>query len=148
MLDRKNRISVGQRHGLPRFKSRRTSLPTLNYTRRGFSIRSHPTTGRDALVLPGGVFIPVVWTRELPSEPKSVRVSQDSLGHCYASFVVEIENTAHHLPPTGRDTVLGMGFIYLTPLSGLDLIGVARAFFAIYYLGLDSSLLNWHTNGG
>ena len=124
LLDRKNRISVGQRHGLPRFKSRRTSLPTLNYTRRGFSIRPHPTTGRDALVLPGGVYIPVVWTRELPSEPKSVRVSQDSLGHWYASFVVEIEDTAHHLPPTGRDTVLGIdwGVTTTATTATLDLV--------------------------
>jgi putative transposase len=29
-----------------------------------------------------------VWSRELPSEPTSVRVYQDSLGHWYASFVV------------------------------------------------------------
>jgi putative transposase len=30
----------------------------------------------------------VVWSRDLPSEPTSVRVYQDSLGHWYASFVV------------------------------------------------------------
>ncbi|WP_241228317.1 RNA-guided endonuclease InsQ/TnpB family protein [Corynebacterium hylobatis] len=35
--------------------------------------------------------IPVVWSRELPSEPTSVRVYQDSLGHWYASFVVRRE---------------------------------------------------------
>ncbi|WP_245664454.1 transposase [Nocardia grenadensis] len=39
------------------------------------------------LRLPGKVSIPVVWSRELPSAPISVRVYRDSLGHWYASFV-------------------------------------------------------------
>jgi putative transposase len=68
--------------GRPVFKRRKTTLPSLEYTTRGFSIKD----GR--LRLPGGVSIPVVWSRELPSAPTSVRVSQDSLGHWYASFVV------------------------------------------------------------
>jgi len=65
----------------PAFKKRRVSLPTLEYTLRGFSIHD----GR--LHLPKGVSIPVVWSRDLPSPPTSVRVYQDSLGHWYASFV-------------------------------------------------------------
>jgi putative transposase len=68
--------------GKPRFKARGKTRPSLEYTTRGFSIRA----GR--LRLPGEVLIPVVWSRELPSEPSSVRVYQDSLGHWYASFVV------------------------------------------------------------
>ncbi|WP_245816079.1 RNA-guided endonuclease InsQ/TnpB family protein [Rhodococcus maanshanensis] len=68
--------------GRPAFKSRKKTLPSLEYTRRGFSLRD----GR--LVLPKGVSVPVVWSRELPSEPTSVRIYQDSLGHWYASFVV------------------------------------------------------------
>jgi putative transposase len=71
--------------GKPRFKARKKTVPTLEYTTRGFSIRD----GR--LRLPGGVAVPVVWSRELPSEPTSVRVYQDSLGHWYASFVVRRE---------------------------------------------------------
>jgi putative transposase len=67
--------------GLPAFKPRKKTLPSLEYTRRGFSLRD----GR--LVLPKGVSVPVVWSRELPSEPTSVRIYQDSLGHWYASFV-------------------------------------------------------------
>lgn len=68
--------------GLPRYKARKRTLPSLEYSTRGFSIRE----GR--LRLPKGVSIPVVWSRELPSEPTSVRVHQDSLGDWYASFVV------------------------------------------------------------
>lgn len=68
--------------GRPTFKKRRTALPSLAFTRNGFKLAD----GR--LRLPKGVTIPVVWSRELPSDPTSVRVFQDSLGHWYASFVV------------------------------------------------------------
>lgn len=71
--------------GRPALKKRAKSLPTLDYTTRGFSLKD----GR--LRLPGKVFIPVVWSRDLPSDPTSVRVFQDSLGHWYASFVVRRE---------------------------------------------------------
>jgi putative transposase len=71
--------------GRPTYKARKKALPSLEYTTRGFSLRD----GR--LNLPKGVSIPVVWSRELPSEPTSVRVTCDSLGHWYASFVVQRE---------------------------------------------------------
>src|SRR5262249_52986370 len=69
--------------GRPRPKKRKTVTPSLEYTRNGFSIRD----GR--LMLPKGTSVPVVWHRELPPDPTSVRVYQDSLGCWYASFVVE-----------------------------------------------------------
>jgi putative transposase len=69
----------------PAVKKRKVALPTLEYTVRGFTIRD----GR--LCLPKGMSIPVVWSRDLPSAPTSVRVYQDSLGHWYASFVVQRE---------------------------------------------------------
>jgi putative transposase len=68
--------------GRRKFKSGKRSLPSLNYTRRGFAVRN----GR--LCLAGGLSVPVVWSREPPSEPSSVRVYRDSIGHWYASFVV------------------------------------------------------------
>ncbi|WP_067871476.1 RNA-guided endonuclease InsQ/TnpB family protein [Nocardia vermiculata] len=75
--------------GKPVRKSRKVSLPSLDYTTRGFSIKDRK------LRLPGKISIPVVWSRELPSAPTSVRVYRDSLGHWYASFVVrrEIDTT-------------------------------------------------------
>ncbi|MFF3570008.1 RNA-guided endonuclease InsQ/TnpB family protein [Nocardia jiangxiensis] len=85
-LDRSFKVKV---HGRPKVKSRKTSLPSLEYTTRGFSVRD----GR--LVLPKGVTVPVVWSRELPSPPTSVRVYRDSLGHWYASFVIRREITAY-----------------------------------------------------
>ncbi len=68
--------------GRRKFKSGKRCLPSLNYTKRGFAIKD----GR--LCVAGGLSIPVVWSRELPCEPSSVRVYGDSLGHWYASFVV------------------------------------------------------------
>lgn len=68
--------------GKPLAKKKRQARPTLEYTVRGFSIRDR------RLRLAGGISIPVVWSRELPAEPTSVRVFQDSLGDWYASFVV------------------------------------------------------------
>jgi putative transposase len=68
--------------GRPKVKKKYQTLPSLEYTTRGFRLND----GR--LCLPGKVTIPVVWSRELPSDPTSVRVYQDNLGHWYASFVV------------------------------------------------------------
>jgi len=75
----------------PAVKRREDTRPSLEYTTRGFSVRA----GR--LVLPKGVSIPVVWSRDLPSGPKSVRVCQDCLGHWYASFVVRRQAQAAKL---------------------------------------------------
>ncbi len=68
------------------FKKKR-DLPSLQYSRNGFSIKNGRLNVK-------GVRIPVVWHRELPSEPSSVRVLQDSLGHWYASFVVRVDEAA------------------------------------------------------
>ncbi|MFI1463950.1 RNA-guided endonuclease InsQ/TnpB family protein [Nocardia carnea] len=68
--------------GRPEVKTRKKALPSLEYTTRGFTIKEQ------RLCLPGKVSIPVVWSRELPSAPSSVRVYRDSLGHWYCSFVV------------------------------------------------------------
>ncbi|WP_431947196.1 RNA-guided endonuclease InsQ/TnpB family protein [Actinacidiphila sp. bgisy167] len=91
-------LPVKQRAGMPKPKKKREALPTLNYTTRGFRLKD----GR--LHLAGGIVLPVVWSRGLPSPPSSVRVYQDSLGHWYASFVVV--TAVQPLPETGR--VLGV----------------------------------------
>ncbi|MEU5429465.1 transposase [Streptomyces olivoreticuli] len=92
--DIKDRLSVHRRAGMPKYKKKRGALPTLSYTRRGFRLKD----GR--LHLAGGISLTVVWSRELPAAPSSVRVYQDSLGHWYASFVVPAQ--AEPLPETGR----------------------------------------------
>ncbi|TWJ28039.1 RNA-guided endonuclease InsQ/TnpB family protein [Micromonospora sagamiensis] len=86
--------------GRPKAKRKKDALPSLEYTTRGFRI----TDGR--LCLPGKVTVPVVWSRDLPSDPTSVRVYRDSLGHWYASFVVrrdQAETPKADLPGIGVD---------------------------------------------
>jgi putative transposase len=87
--------------GRRKFKSAKRSLPSLNYTKRGFAVRD----GR--LCLAGGLSIPVVWSRQLPSEPSSVCVYRDCIGHWYASFVVQRDEQA--LPVCDRSIGIDWG---------------------------------------
>ncbi|MGY3204579.1 RNA-guided endonuclease InsQ/TnpB family protein [Streptomyces sp. TE5632] len=98
LKDIERRLPVRQCAGMPRHKRKRDAEPTLNYTTRGFRLKG----GR--LHLAGGIAVTVVWSRELPSAPSSVRVYRDSLGHWYASFVVTAQ--VQPLPATGA--VLGI----------------------------------------
>ncbi|MGI5142477.1 RNA-guided endonuclease InsQ/TnpB family protein [Streptomyces sp. CA-106110] len=81
LKDVKDGLAQHRRAGMPRFKRKRDSRPSLNYTRRGFRLKE----GR--LHLAGQIVLSVVWSRALPADPSSVRVYQDTLGHWYASFV-------------------------------------------------------------
>lgn len=105
--------------GRPAFKTRKKALPSLEYTTRGFSI----SDGR--LILPKGASIPVVWSRDLPSEPTSVNVYRDSLGHWYASFVTRRE--AVQLPES--DAGIGIDWGVSTIANTTD------AKFDLQYLG-------------
>jgi putative transposase len=93
LKDIKDRLPQRQRAGMPKHKKKREANPTLNYTRRGFRLKD----GR--LHLAGGIVLTVVWSRNLPTDPSSVRVYRDSLGNWYASFVVPAE--VQPLPATG-----------------------------------------------
>ncbi|WP_406366553.1 RNA-guided endonuclease InsQ/TnpB family protein [Streptomyces sp. NBC_01546] len=93
LKDVEARLPVRRRAGMPRFKKKAVADPTLNYTRRGFRLKH----GR--LHLAGGIVLSVVWSRELPADPSSVRVYRDSLGHWHASFVVQ--GPSQPLPGTG-----------------------------------------------
>ncbi|WP_326812383.1 transposase [Streptomyces scopuliridis] len=94
LKDIKARLPMRQRAGMPKYKKKREALPTLEYTKRGFRLKD----GR--LHLAGGIVVRVVWSRELPKPPSSVRVYRDSVGHWWASFVVPA--VAEVLPATGR----------------------------------------------
>ncbi|MFE9812670.1 RNA-guided endonuclease InsQ/TnpB family protein [Streptomyces sp. NPDC005227] len=93
LRDIKAQLPMRQRAGMPKVKTKREALPSVNYTRRGFRLKD----GR--LHRAGGIVLTVVWSRDLPC-PTSVRVYRDSLGHWYASFVVE--TALEPLPATGR----------------------------------------------
>jgi putative transposase len=92
------RLPMWQRVGLPKYKKKREALPSLNYTQRGFRLKE----GR--LHLAGGIVLRVVWSRELPTPPSSVRVYCGAVGHWWASFVTAA--VTEELPATGR--VLGV----------------------------------------
>lgn len=87
--------------GRPKLKHRKVTKPSLAYSCRGFKLRD----GR--LCLAKTPPISVVWHRELPSEPKSVRVFRDPLGHWYASFVVRVD--AELLPEAARNIGIDWG---------------------------------------
>ncbi|MEU3911996.1 transposase [Streptomyces sp. NPDC029721] len=93
LQDIKARLPMRQRAGMPRVKKKREAVPSLNYTQRGFRLKD------GCLHLAGGIALTVVWSRDLPSAPSSVRVYRDDLGHWYASFVVKTE--IQPLPRTG-----------------------------------------------
>lgn len=116
------RKPLHQRAGMPRFRSRNTSLPTLNYTARGFSLKPDPVTSVMRLVLPGKVSIPVVWSRGLPAHPSSVRVYQDSIGHWYASFVTESELEPAAPAPGGSAIGIDWGVTETATTARVDLV--------------------------
>lgn len=114
--DRKT-SSRKRKAGMPRHKSRKTTLPSLNYRIGGFTLVEQD--GKTRLKLPKGMIIPVVWSRELPSRPKSVRVYRSPDGHWYASFVVEMEPKP--LPETGHAVGMDWGVKTTASTVGLNL---------------------------
>ncbi|MBA8825735.1 putative transposase [Saccharopolyspora lacisalsi] len=78
----------------PRFKSRKKSRQSTEYTRSGFTWRGGQLTlakMREPLN--------IVWSRPLPEggEPSTVTVSRDAAGRWFASILVET-STEHHAP--------------------------------------------------
>jgi putative transposase len=96
---------VKRKVGLPRFKKKRSTLPSLNYTGNAFQLKTVDDSLR--LVLAGNIVVPVVWSRDLPSKPSSVRVYKNNLNEWYASFVVEKDYEP--LPPTGIEIGIDWG---------------------------------------
>ncbi len=91
--DIQEKLPIKQRAGMPKFRKRDKSLPTMNYGRNGFALR------KGNLVFAGKIAVRVVWSRDLPSAPSSVRVFRDALGRWFVSFVVKAQ--AQPLPETG-----------------------------------------------
>jgi len=115
MKDIEKRLPINQRAGMPRHKKKREAAPSLSYTVRGFRIKD------DRLHLAGGIVLTVVWSRNLPADPTSVRIYRDPLGHWYASFVVPAQ--PEPLPETGAALGVDWGVkeIATTTSDGHDL---------------------------
>lgn len=97
--------------GRPKFKYKDADYATARWPSKAFKVcgTGLGLTGERLEVRVAGGRIPlrVVWSRPLPSTPKSVTVYRDSSGRWYASFVVRIE--AADDPPTGRTTGVDVG---------------------------------------
>lgn len=101
--------------GRRKFKSRKKARPTLEYAGLNYRLRN----GR--LILAKGIVLPVVWSRELPSPPTSVRVYRDALGHWYASFVTRRDQESFPEAEGGIGVDWGVRTIATTTDPGYDL---------------------------
>lgn len=95
------KLPMAKRRGMPRYRSGRTDLCSLAFTKAG----GFKLTDRTLRV--AGVDVAVVLSRLLPSAPTSVRVYQDTSGYWWASFVVIA--TFEPLPKTGYSTGIDWG---------------------------------------
>ena len=87
----------------PRFK-KKGSHATASWNLNGFSLRD----GRLCVAVKGGrAQLRVVWSRALPSVPKTATVYRDAAGRWWASFVVRVGPDA--VGTTGATTGLDVG---------------------------------------
>lgn len=87
--------------GFPKFHSSKGTLPSLEYTGNKFSLRG------GQLRLVGGISIPVVWSRDLPSKPKSCVVTGNGAGQWSVSFVVRRKKEI--FPPSNESIGIDWG---------------------------------------
>ena len=89
--------------GRPRFKKKR-SLASASWNLNGFSLKG----GRLAVAVPGRrTPLRVVWSRPLPSLPKSVTIYRDPTGRWWASFVTRVDPDP--VGATGETTGVDVG---------------------------------------
>ncbi|MGA6152057.1 RNA-guided endonuclease InsQ/TnpB family protein [Stenotrophomonas sp. NPDC087984] len=97
----------------PRFKSRKRSRNSAEYTTSGFRFRAGKLT-------PAKMSEPldIVWSRPLPeaASPSTVTVSQDAAGRWFVSLLVE-DPTIQPLPVSGRAVGIDAGLDHLLTLS-------------------------------
>lgn len=94
----------------PRFKSRKKSRASAEYTRSGFTWRE----GRLTLAKMSEP-LDVRWSRELPGDPSTVTVSRDSAGRWFVSILTE--DTVDAAPGTDRMVGVDVGLSCLVALS-------------------------------
>jgi putative transposase len=101
-----------KRSRYPRFKSRKRSRASAEYTRSAFTWRD----GQLTLAKMSGP-LSVRWSRPLPdgAEPSTVTVSRDSAGRCHVSILVE--EAVNPLPRTGGVVGVDAGITFLVTLS-------------------------------
>ncbi|MGA4857961.1 RNA-guided endonuclease InsQ/TnpB family protein [Streptomyces koyangensis] len=102
-----------RRANYPRFKSKKTSRRSAEYTTSGFRFRD----GRLKLAKMAEP-LDIVWSRPLPegAEPSTVTVSQDAAGRWFVSLLVE-GSSVKPLPPTKAAVGIDVGLTSLLTLS-------------------------------
>ncbi|MFF3137453.1 RNA-guided endonuclease InsQ/TnpB family protein [Streptomyces mirabilis] len=103
----------GKRAKYPRFKSRKTSRRSAEYTSSAFRFRDGKLT-LAKMTEP----LAVVWSRPLPegASPSTVTVSQDSAGRWFVSLLCE-DPSVKPLPATGQAVGVDVGLDHLLTLS-------------------------------
>lgn len=113
--------------GRPKHKSRKKSPLSINLTTRGFSLATNDA-GNYVLKMPGKHTAVVVTSRQLPSNPKSVRVYKKPNGRWYASFVVQVDKIT--FPPVGSAIGIDWGIkttaVTTDPDCDIDYQGFAK----------------------
>ncbi|KPH97378.1 transposase, IS605 OrfB family [Actinobacteria bacterium OK074] len=103
----------GKRAKYPRFKSRKRSRKSAEYTTSGFRFRDSRLT-LAKMTEP----LSIVWSRPLPegSTPSTVTVSQDSAGRWFVSLLCD-DPGVQPLPATGTAVGIDVGLDHLLTLS-------------------------------
>lgn len=103
----------GKRARYPRFKSRKKSRKSAEYTISAFRFRDGKLT-LAKMAEP----LDIVWSRPLPegAQPSTVTVSQDAAGRWYVSLLVE-DPTVQPLPAAGTAVGVDVGLDHLLTLS-------------------------------
>jgi putative transposase len=112
----------GKRAKYPRFKSRKKSRKSAEYTASGFRFRE----GRLTLAkMPEP--LDIVWSRPLPegAAPSTVTVSQDTAGRWFVSLLCD-DPTVQPLPTTGAAVGVDVGLEHLLTLSTEEKIANPR----------------------
>lgn len=108
----------------PNYRKKGT-VSSARWTQRGFAVTGTGLGRRGdrlAVALTGGrVELPVVWSRPLPSPPKSVTVSVDPEGHWWASFTVEVPVEHVEVPPADSGVDLGLTRLAVTVDPSADI---------------------------
>ncbi|MEU2600052.1 RNA-guided endonuclease TnpB family protein [Streptomyces hirsutus] len=103
----------GKRAKYPRFKSKKKSRKSAEYTTSGFRYRN----GRLTLAKMTEP-LDIVWSRPLPegAQPSTVTVSQDAAGRWFVSLLCE-DSTVRPLPATDTAVGIDVGLDHLLTLS-------------------------------
>jgi len=101
----------------PRFKSKKRSRASAEYTRSAFRWHQHPDGNGTLTLAKTSQPLPIRWSRPLPNgaQPSTVTVSRDAAGRWFVALLVT--QTIDPLPPVVQQVGLDTGLTSLVTLS-------------------------------